>query len=63
MPPAPESEPTKRRPSELQPCSTLGLQSGIDLLKIDLTDTRSFPKKRRPAKLDLSYLNSLLSLA
>lgn len=35
----------------------------LNLLKIDLTDTRSLPKKRRRAMLDLAYRNSLLSLA
>ncbi len=35
----------------------------LNLLKIDLTDTRSLPKKRRRAMLDLTYRNSLLSLA
>ena len=35
----------------------------FNLLKIDLTDTRSLPKKRRRAMLDLAYRNSLLSLA
>ena len=34
----------------------------LNLLKIDLTDTRSLPKKRRRALLDLNYRNSLLSL-
>ena len=35
----------------------------LNLLKIDLSDTRSLPKKRRRAMLDLNYRNSLLSLA
>lgn len=35
----------------------------LNLLKIDLTDTRSLPKKRRRAMLDLTYRDSLLSLA
>jgi len=35
----------------------------LNLLKIDLTDTRSLPKKRRRAMLDPTYRNSLLSLA
>jgi predicted transposase YbfD/YdcC len=35
----------------------------LNLLKIDLTDTRSLPKKRRRAMLDLSYCDSLLSPA
>ena len=34
----------------------------LNLLKIDLTDTRNLPKKRRRAMLDLSYRNSLPSL-
>ena len=34
-----------------------------NLLKVDLTDTRSLPKKRRRAILDLTYRDSLLSLA
>ena len=35
----------------------------LDLFNIDLTDTRSRPKKRRSAMLDPTYRNSLLSLA
>ena len=35
----------------------------LNLLKIDLTDNRSLPKKRRRAMLDLIYRDSLLSLA
>ena len=35
----------------------------LNLLKIDLTDTRSLPKKRRRAMLGLDYRDSLLSLA
>ncbi|RPJ33399.1 MAG: transposase family protein [Verrucomicrobiaceae bacterium] len=35
----------------------------LNLLKIDLTDTRSLRKKRRRAMLDLTYRDSLLSLA
>jgi hypothetical protein len=35
----------------------------LNLLKIDLTDTRSLPEKRRRAMLDLTYRDSLLSLA
>jgi predicted transposase YbfD/YdcC len=35
----------------------------LNLLKIDLTDTRSLPKKRRRAMLDLSYRDALLALA
>ena len=43
----------------------LGSLRGIvpNLLKIDLTDTRSLPKKRRRAMLDLTCRDSLLSLA
>jgi hypothetical protein len=33
------------------------------LLEIDLADTRSLPKKRRRVMLDLTYRDSLLSLA
>jgi predicted transposase YbfD/YdcC len=35
----------------------------LNLLKLDPSDTRSLPKKRRRAMLDLTYRNSLLSLA
>lgn len=35
----------------------------LNLLKIDQTNTRSLPKKRRHAMLDLTYRDTLLSLA
>jgi predicted transposase YbfD/YdcC len=35
----------------------------LNLLKLDFSDTRSLPKKRRRAMLDLTYRESLLSLA
>ena len=35
----------------------------LNLLKIDLSDTRSLPKKRRRAMLDHTYRDSLLSIA
>ena len=34
----------------------------LNLLKLDLSDARSLPKKRRRAMLDLTYRESLLSL-
>jgi hypothetical protein len=35
----------------------------LNLLKLDQSDTRSLPKKRRRAMLDLTYRDCLLSLA
>jgi hypothetical protein len=35
----------------------------LNLLKLDQSDTRNLPKKRRRAMLDLTYRDALLSLA
>lgn len=53
----------KTPPERTATVSSIGITSGNRLLKIDLTDTRSLPKKRRRAMLDPCHRDSLLSLA